>query len=246
MKGIEDNTLIINQGTYADFAATLKYKERVVTEKGDLSKSERLEARATTFSILGVGVVFKTQEGALILQNRANVMQGAGTYSVPSGGYMQSKDASGAFQPLTPVSPFRAAYDQLRDEQNLTSPNGLHYVGISGDRAFAENPTLIFTGTSNITMGQVYEKFLGAKDKFETNFLRFIAGDAEGLLKNLAGEYTDLRTNQRFNDAQVMGTGLGALMLYGQIVHGQEWFQEACKQVRSNNIVEVSIDNRVQ
>ncbi|HIH10620.1 TPA: hypothetical protein HA241_00340 [Candidatus Woesearchaeota archaeon] len=226
------NMLRFRGGSYADFLATNEMKR----EAGDFTPEQREEALRTTFSIVGVGIVYLTKEGVIVLQNRSgNVTQGAGTYSVPSGGY------SNKFGP----DAFAAANAQLSDEQGLTTQLG--YVGISADHAFAENPTLIFVGNGDLTVDAVYDRYRGAQDKRETNFLRFISSSHEGLLKAMRGEFVDLRTEQPFSDAQMMGTGYGALMLFGNTEYGSDWLKEAIAQVKRNpGIAQVTIDNIVQ
>lgn len=228
---IADNILYCTAGQYSDFYATLEMKQKLLAE-GALTDAQLQELLDTGFSILGLCTVCETSGGGIILQRRSNdVTQARGAYMLPAGGYMPEDIPEGQWP-----TPFISARKQVFNEQGFHL-NNLVYLGMARDTVDADNPACVFATALDLDQQAVLHQFKGARDKYETELLKFIPSDEEGLLRTMRGEYRDVE-NRPFS-GRVLGVCLGALLLFGNVEHGPEWFNAACAEAVKNKNPEI-------
>jgi len=152
-------------------------------------------------------------------------MQGKGSYMPPAGGLMVDH-----FPVYLQNEPFVAAgmQRQLEDEQNINATS-LNYLGISVDTKDSPNPSIVFKTKIPMTKEAAFAAFKGAKDRYETDELLYLASGPEELLETITGRIIGADRSIH-DDKNILGAGIGALALFGNAAYGTAWLDRA-KQI---------------
>jgi hypothetical protein len=84
-------------------------------------------------------------------------------------------------------------------------------------------------------MDEMVMRFPGAKDAYETRKLVFISSRPDEMLKTISGELVDV-DGRRLTDSYLLGMSVGALMLLGHHENGNQFFADACREVKKNPV----------
>ena len=181
---------------------------------------------------LSFGAVIETKDNCLILGKRGEGIIAADEYMVPAG-FINPKDMKSNGE----IDVYATAHREIYEEIRVNNPS-LRYLGIVRDLYTSFNPMMVFTGKVEHSNKKILEMYNESEDSWEHKKLIFVPNYSKDVLDFIIGKTTvDGMEKKVEKNYQIVGNGIGALLLHGSIHFGADWYNTAVTQLEKRSII---------
>jgi hypothetical protein len=236
---IEGNVFNVLTGYYRHFLLSKNKAESIIKDPS-ASENDILPYLNSGMSILGNGILFETADNYFVVELRSkNIEQAKGRYHIIAGGVILPDSLEDITVDELNRLPFKSAKHKIQTETGVKTQDigPVGYLGTIRDIPDAMNPSMIFYSQCYLSRKQIMEDFKSSQDKYESEKLLFLPNHKsaiESILKDKFCNGIDPSKN-----SSLLGTSIGALLLYGKIDFGDKWFENAVSSLKDRYDIKI-------
>lgn len=239
LDSIDGNIFNVQIGYYRHFLLS-KNKLEPIMQDPSASENDILPCLNSGMSILGNGILFETADNYFVVELRSkNIEQAKGRYHIIAGGVILPDSLEDMTADELNRLPFKSAKHKIQTETGVKTQDigPVGYLVTIRDIPDAMNPSMIFYSQCYLSRKQIMEDFKSSQDKYESERLLFLPNHKsaiESILKDKFCNGIDPSKN-----SSLLGTSIGALLLYGRIDFGKKWFESALSILKDNYNIKI-------
>jgi len=236
---IEDNVFSVLTGYYRHFLLSKTKVESLITDPST-SENDILPYLNSGMSVLGNGILLETSDNYFVIELRSkNIEQAKGRYHIIAGGVILPDSLEDITADELNRLPFKSAKYEIQTETGVKTQDigPVGYLGTVRDIPDAMNPSMIFYSKCNLSKKQVIEKFKNALDQYESKKLLFLPNHKLAIESTIKDQFCNgIDPNK---NSYLLGTSVGALLLYGKIDFGDKWFENAVSSLKDRYDIKI-------
>lgn len=239
LDSIDGNIFNVLTGYYRHFLLS-KNKLESIMQDPVASENDVLPFLDSGMSVLGNGILIETADNYFVLELRSRkTEQAKGRYHIIAGGVILPDSLEDITADELNRLPFKSAKYEIETETGVETQNvgPIGYLGTVRDIPDAMNPSMIFYSKCYLPKKQILINFEKAQDKYESEKLLFLPNHKSAIKSMLEDEFCNGITPSK--NSSLLGTSIGAFLLYGRIDFGDKWFENALSSLKDRYNIKI-------